>query len=71
MVEIDPNRFTLRPVDALREAYAQVMDELDVVKEYLARLPTRKEQAFTGSGRCVPLVNGSSRSISRVDGDKA
>ena len=46
----DPDRFTLRPVDALREAYAQVMDELDLVKELLARLPTRREQAFTGSG---------------------
>ena len=45
--EIDPNRFTLRPVDALRAAYAQVMEELDLVKELLARLPTRREQAFT------------------------
>ena len=27
MAEIDPDRFTLRPVDALREAYAQVMGE--------------------------------------------
>jgi hypothetical protein len=33
--EIDPNRFTLRPVDALRAAYAQVMEELDLVKELL------------------------------------
>ena len=47
MSDIDPARFTLRQVDALREALAQVMEELDLVKEHLARLPTRKEQAFT------------------------
>ena len=47
MAEIDPDRFTLRQVDALREDYAQVMEELDLVKELLARLPTRREQAFT------------------------
>jgi len=47
MAEIDPDRFTLRQVNALREDYAQVMEELDLVKELLARLPTRKEQAFT------------------------
>jgi len=47
MAEIDPDRFTLRQVNALREDYAQVMEELDLVKELLARLPTRREQAFT------------------------
>ena len=47
MAEIDPDRFTLRQIDAMREALAQVMEELDLVKEHLARLPTRKEQAFT------------------------
>ena len=47
MAEIDPAHFTLRQIDALREALAQVMEELDLVKELLARLPTRKEQAFT------------------------
>ena len=47
MAEIDPAHFTLRQVDALREDYAQVMEELDLVKEHLARRPTRKEQAFT------------------------
>jgi hypothetical protein len=47
MADIDPDRFTLRQVDALREDYAQVMEELDLVKELLARLPTRREQAFT------------------------
>ena len=47
MAEIDPAHFTFRQIDALREALAQVMEELDLVKELLARLPTRKEQAFT------------------------
>jgi len=47
MAEIDPDRFTLRQVDGLREDYAQVMEELDLVKELLVRLPTRREQAFT------------------------
>jgi hypothetical protein len=47
MADLDPERFTLRQVDGLREDYAQVMEELDLVKELLARLPTRKEQAFT------------------------
>ena len=46
MAEIDPAHFTLRQVDALREALAQVMEELDLVKEHLARLPTRRDQAF-------------------------
>ena len=32
MTDIDPDRFTLRQVDALREAYAQVIEELDLVK---------------------------------------
>ena len=30
MSDIDPARFTLRQVDALREALAQVMEELDL-----------------------------------------
>jgi len=47
MAEIHPDRFTLRQVDGLREDYAQVMEELDLVKELLARLPTRRDQAFT------------------------
>ena len=47
MADLNPDSFTLRQVDALREALAQVMEELDLVKEHLARLPTRKEQAFT------------------------
>jgi hypothetical protein len=47
MSDIAPAHFTLRQVDALREDYAQVMEELDLVKELLARLPTRRDQAFT------------------------
>ena len=47
MAETDPDRFTLRQVNALREDYAQVMEELEFLRELLARLPTRKEQAFT------------------------
>jgi hypothetical protein len=47
MAEIDPDRFTLRQVDALREDVAQAMEELDLVKAHLARLSTRREQAFT------------------------
>ena len=37
MAEIDPDRFTLRPVEALRYTYAQVMKELDLVKELVLR----------------------------------
>jgi hypothetical protein len=47
MAEIDPDRFTLRQVDALREAIAQVTEEIEFLRELLVRLPTRREQAFT------------------------
>ena len=30
-----------------RDDFAQVMDELDFVKDLIARLPTRRDQAFT------------------------
>ena len=46
MSDLDADRFTLRQADQAREAYAQVMEELDLVKEQLARLPTRRDQAF-------------------------
>jgi hypothetical protein len=46
MNDLDPDRFTLRQADQAREAYAQVMEELDLIKEQLARLPTRRDQAF-------------------------
>ena len=42
-----PNRFTLRQAAQARDDFAQIMDELDFVKEQLARLPTRRDQAFT------------------------
>ena len=119
MAEIDPDRFTLRPVEALRYTYAQVMKELDLVKELVLRPkhmihdrynrharpcaghPWRQQGVCRSSRMAgtspamttertvclrlstswcgfrrpeserVPLVNGSSRSISRLDGDKA
>jgi hypothetical protein len=43
MNDFDPDRFTLRQADQAREAYAQVMEELELVNEQLARLPTRIE----------------------------
>ena len=47
MNDLDPNRFVLRQADQAREAYAQLMEELELVKEQLAGLPTRRDQAFT------------------------
>ena len=46
MSDLDPDRFTLRQADAAREDYAQLMEELELVKAQLARLPTRRDQAF-------------------------
>jgi hypothetical protein len=46
MSDLDLDRFTLRQADAAREAYAQLMEELDFVKGQLACIPTRKELAF-------------------------
>ena len=43
---LDPERFTLRQAAQARDDFAQVMDELDFVKELIARLPTRRDQAF-------------------------
>ena len=45
--ELDPERFTLPEAAQARDDFAQIMDELDFVKELLARLPTRRDQAFT------------------------
>jgi len=45
--DLDPERFTLRQAAQARDDFAQIMDELDFVKEQLARLPTRRDQAFT------------------------
>ncbi len=47
MSDLDPDRFTLRQADAAREDYAQVMEEFELVKEQLARPPTRKDLART------------------------
>lgn len=47
MSDLDPDRFTLRQAAQARDDFAQVMDELDFVKEQMAGLPTRRDQAFT------------------------
>ena len=47
MTDLDSERFTLRQAAQARDDFAQIMDELDFVKEQLARLPTRRDQAFT------------------------
>jgi hypothetical protein len=40
----DPERrLTLRQADQARDDFAQILDELDLVKSQLARLPTRSE----------------------------
>ena len=45
MADLDPEHFTLRQAAQARDDFAQVMDELDFVKELIARLPTRRDQA--------------------------
>jgi hypothetical protein len=47
MSDLDPDRFSLRQAAQARGDFAQIMDELDFVKAQLARLPTRRDQAFT------------------------
>jgi hypothetical protein len=47
MADLDPDRFTLRQAAQARDEFAQIMDELDLVQAHLARLPTRRDQAFT------------------------
>jgi hypothetical protein len=47
MADLDPHRLTHRQAGAAREDYAQLMEELELVKQHLARLPTRRDQAFT------------------------
>jgi hypothetical protein len=43
----DPERrLTLRQAAQARDDFAMIMDELDLVKAQLARLPTRRNQAF-------------------------
>jgi hypothetical protein len=43
----DPERFTLRQAAQARDDFAMIMDELEFVKAQIARLPTRRDQAFT------------------------
>jgi hypothetical protein len=47
MSDLDPEKFTLRQAAQARDDFAQIMDELDFLKELLARLPSRRDQAFT------------------------
>jgi hypothetical protein len=47
MTDLDPERFTLRQAALARDDFAQIMDELDFGKAQLARLLTRRDQAFT------------------------
>ena len=47
MSDLDPEKFTLRQAAQARDDFAQVMDELEFVKELISRLPTRRDQAFT------------------------
>ena len=44
--DLDPERFTLRQAAQARDDIAQVKDELDFVKELIARIPMRRDQAF-------------------------
>ena len=44
--DLDPGRFTLRQAAQARDDLAHLMDELDFVKELIARIPTRRDQAF-------------------------
>jgi hypothetical protein len=44
----DPDRqLTLRQAAQACDDFAMIMDEIDFVKAQLARLPTRRDQAFT------------------------
>jgi hypothetical protein len=46
MADLDPVHFTFRQAAQARDDFAHVMDELDFVKELIARIPTRRDQAF-------------------------
>jgi hypothetical protein len=45
----DERSFTLRQVDRMRSDFAEIADEIEFIKEQLARVrvPTRKEMAQT------------------------
>ena len=53
MSDLDPEKFTLRQAAQARDDFAQVMDELEFVKELISRLPTRRDQAFTPFRICL------------------
>ena len=55
MSDLDPQHFVLRQADQAREACDQVMEELDLGKEQLARLPTRSETLSLALG-CLAAV---------------
>ena len=44
---LDEYSLTLRQADQARCDFAEISDELDLIKSQLARLPTRKEMART------------------------
>jgi hypothetical protein len=44
-----PNASPLRQAAHARDDFAQIMDELDFVKELLVRLPTRRDQDLSRS----------------------
>jgi hypothetical protein len=46
MADLDPEPLTLHQAAQARDDFAQVMDELEFVKELIARFPTRRDQAF-------------------------
>ena len=51
----DPHHFALCQADQAREAYAEAMEELDLVKEQVARLPTRGKTLKLALG-CLAAV---------------
>jgi hypothetical protein len=55
MNDVDPHHFALRQADQAREGHALVMAELDLVKEQVARLPTRSETLKLALG-CLAAV---------------
>jgi hypothetical protein len=42
---LDEYAFTLRQADRVRSDFVEMLDDLDLIKSQLARLPTRKEMA--------------------------
>jgi hypothetical protein len=47
LAEDPERRLTLRRAAQARDDFALILDELDLMKAQLARLPTRRDQAFT------------------------